>query len=74
MGLRWGWSAASAIKLRQECHASETDLRVTLVSAGDDMVVRPRLYEARPHQMRVPLDGVLGPIGVRRVEARCARR
>jgi NADH dehydrogenase len=33
------------------------------------MVIRPRLYESDPQQMRVPLDRVLGPIGVRRVAA-----
>lgn len=40
---------------------------MTLVSAGDDLVIRPRLYEADPGSMRVALDRVLGPIGVRRV-------
>ncbi|MEV6237438.1 FAD-dependent oxidoreductase [Lentzea sp. NPDC051838] len=63
------WSAASAVKLREELGASEEDLRVTLISAGDDMVIRPRLYEADPDRMRVPLDRVLGPIGVRRIAA-----
>ncbi|MGI5499682.1 NAD(P)/FAD-dependent oxidoreductase [Lentzea sp. CA-135723] len=61
------WSAASAAKLRGERGLSEEDLRVTLISAGDDMVIRPRLYEASPDRMRVPLDRVLGPIGVRRL-------
>ncbi|QYN23244.1 NAD(P)/FAD-dependent oxidoreductase [Amycolatopsis sp. DSM 110486] len=61
------WSAASAVKLRQERGLSEKDLQVTVVNAGDDMVIRPRLYEADPDRMRVPLDRVLGPIGVRRV-------
>ena len=28
-------------------------VRVTLVDAGDDMVIRPRLYEADPQRMRV---------------------
>ncbi|MBT3098704.1 hypothetical protein KMB28_20045, partial [Streptomyces sp. CBG30] len=35
----------------------------------DDMVIRPRLYEADPHTMRVPLDRILGPAGVRRTTA-----
>ncbi|TDQ00815.1 NAD(P)/FAD-dependent oxidoreductase [Labedaea rhizosphaerae] len=61
------WSAASAAKLRAQHGLSETDLRITLISAGDDLVMRPRLYEADPDRMRVPLDRVLGPIGVRRV-------
>lgn len=44
-------------------------MRVTVVDAGDDMVIRPRLYEADPQQMRVPLNRVLGPNGVRRFAA-----
>lgn len=63
------WSAASAVKLREECGIPQSDLDITLVTAGDDMVIRPRLYESAPHRMRVPLDGVLGPIGVSRVAA-----
>lgn len=63
------WSAASAAKLRHERGLSEKDLRITLVDPGDDMVVRPRLYEADPTRMRVPYDRVLGPIGVDRVAA-----
>ncbi|MFC4913826.1 NAD(P)/FAD-dependent oxidoreductase [Actinomadura gamaensis] len=53
------WSAAGAARLLGGD-------RVTLVSASDDMVIRPRLYEARPGDKRVPLDRVLRPIGVRR--------
>ncbi|MGP4017511.1 NAD(P)/FAD-dependent oxidoreductase [Saccharopolyspora sp. 5N708] len=61
------WSAASAAKLRQERGLSENDLQITVISAGDDLVIRPRLYEADPDRMRVSLDRVLGPIGVRRI-------
>nr|WP_260611362.1 FAD-dependent oxidoreductase [Streptomyces sp. WAC04770] len=42
---------------------------VRLVTPEDDMVMRPRLYEADPHTMRVPLDRILGPAGVRRTAA-----
>ncbi|MEU3973582.1 NAD(P)/FAD-dependent oxidoreductase [Streptomyces bacillaris] len=42
---------------------------VRLVTPEDDMVIRPRLYEADPHTMRVPLDRILGPAGVRRTAA-----
>jgi NADH:ubiquinone reductase (H+-translocating) len=45
------------------------DRSVTLVAPGDDLVIRPRLYQADPGKMRVPLDGILGPIGVRREAA-----
>lgn len=44
-------------------------LSITLVTPGDDMVIRPRLYESDPHLKRVSLDRLLGPIGVRRVAA-----
>ncbi|WP_377266943.1 NAD(P)/FAD-dependent oxidoreductase [Peterkaempfera sp. SMS 1(5)a] len=60
------WSAAGAVRASRD--AGE-EVRVTLVSGGDDLVVRPRLYEEDPESMRVPLDRVLGPIGVRRVAA-----
>ncbi|MDQ0925613.1 NADH dehydrogenase [Pseudarthrobacter sp. W1I19] len=63
------WSAASAAKLRRECGVSDSDLDITVVSAGDDLVIRPRLYESDPHKMRIPLDSVLGPIGVQRLAA-----
>ncbi|GAA5147216.1 NAD(P)/FAD-dependent oxidoreductase [Pseudonocardia eucalypti] len=63
------WSAAAAVRLRESAGVSERDLSVTLVSAGDDMVIRPRLYQAEPEKMRVSLDRVLGPLGVRRVAA-----
>src|SRR3979409_2575713 len=63
------WSAASAVRAARESGAHASELRVTLVSDGDDMVIRPRLYERDPAQMRVSLDRVLGPIGVDRVGA-----
>jgi NADH dehydrogenase len=63
------WSAAGAVRAAREAGAGEEHLRVTLVSGGDDLVVRPRMYEDDPETMRVPLDRVLGPIGVRRVTA-----
>jgi NADH dehydrogenase len=63
------WSAASAVRAARVGGVSASELRVTLVSDGDDMVIRPRLYERDPAQMRVSLDRVLGPIGVERVGA-----
>ncbi len=32
------------------------DLAISLVAPGNDLVIRPRLYEADPGAMRVPLD------------------
>ncbi|MFI1034152.1 NAD(P)/FAD-dependent oxidoreductase [Streptomyces sp. NPDC020951] len=63
------WSAAGAVRAAREAGAPGDELRVTLVSGGDDLVIRPRLYEDAPDGMRVALDRVLGPIGVRRVTA-----
>lgn len=59
-------SAAAAVRAGSLAGAG---LSVSLVSPGDDLVIRPRLYEPDPARMRVPLDRVLEPIGVRRVAA-----
>ncbi len=62
------WSAASAVRLARE-HGDRTGVSVTVIAPGDDLVIRPRLYQADPDRMRVPLDRVLGPVGVRRIPA-----
>lgn len=61
------WCAAGVVRNRRAAGVSGSELRVTLVDGGDDIVIRPRLYEANPDRMRVALDRVLGPIGVRRL-------
>jgi NADH dehydrogenase len=63
------WSAASAVRAARDNGVSPADIRVTLVSNSDDMVIRPRLYERDPAQMCVSLDRVLTPIGVERIRA-----
>ncbi|MCX4766786.1 FAD-dependent oxidoreductase [Streptomyces sp. NBC_01275] len=63
------WSAAGAVRAAREAGGPGDEIRVTLVSGGDDLVIRPRLYEDAPEGMRVALDRILGPIGVRRVTA-----
>ncbi|WP_280456781.1 NAD(P)/FAD-dependent oxidoreductase [Nocardia carnea] len=60
------WSAAGAVRLARE---TGRELTVTLISPGDDLVIRPRLYQSEPERMRVSLDRILGPVGVRRVAA-----
>lgn len=67
------WSAAGAVRTARENGIPESELQVTLISSGDDLVVRPRLYEADPEKMRIPLDRLLGPIGVRRIAATVTR-
>jgi NADH dehydrogenase len=61
------WAAAGAARLRLESGASSADLPITLVSPGDGLVVRPRLYQADPGSMSVPLDSLLTPIDVARI-------
>ncbi|MFC9556429.1 NAD(P)/FAD-dependent oxidoreductase [Rhodococcus sp. NPDC056960] len=63
------WAAASAARLRRDAGVPREDLTITLVDAGDDHVIRPRLYERDPESKRCSLDGLLGPIGVERVAA-----
>ncbi len=63
------WAAAGVQRLVHASGREGSDLRVTVVDASDDMVIRPRLYEDDPQRHRVALDRVLGPIGVRRVAA-----
>lgn len=62
------WSAAGAVRLART--AGRDRLRVRLISASDDMVIRPRLYERNPDKMRIDLDRLLKPIGVERLNAR----
>lgn len=58
------WSAAGAVRLAR---AAGRYLPVTLIDPGDDLVIRPRLYQAEPDRMRISLDRILGPVGVRRI-------
>ncbi|MGW1543055.1 NAD(P)/FAD-dependent oxidoreductase [Streptomyces sp. NPDC002309] len=63
------WSAAAAVRAARAHGVPQSELQVTVVSSGDDLVIRPRLYESDPGEKRVALDRVLGPIGVRRIAA-----
>lgn len=60
------WTAAAAALRRAEL---DTELSIALIAPGQDMVVRPRLYEPRPSEMRVPIDRFLEPIGVAHLRA-----
>jgi NADH dehydrogenase len=60
------WSAAAAARLRQQ---NGSDFSITLVAPGDDLIIRPRLYEPDPLRMRVPLARILEPVGVTHVPA-----
>jgi len=62
------WSAAGAARAFDAW--GERDAEVVLVNPDPFHVIRVRCYEADLAPVRIPLDEVLGPIGVRRVEAR----
>ena len=63
------WTAAGATRVLRAAGRIAADIRVRVISNTDDLVIRPRLYERNPDKMRVPLDGILGPIGVDRLNA-----
>ncbi|MEU8784552.1 FAD-dependent oxidoreductase [Streptomyces sp. NPDC048637] len=60
------WSASAATRLLR---AQGSGHSVALLTPHPDLVLRPRLYQADPARMRVPLDRMLGPVGVRRIAA-----
>ena len=61
------WSAVGAARRLDELGQS-ADVEVTLVNRDAFHSIRVRNYEADLTSVRVPLDDVLGPIGVGRVE------
>lgn len=61
------WAAMGAARALHEL-GSEGAVCVKLVSKDPFLTMRPRLYEANPERLRIPLDEVLAPIGVERVE------
>jgi NADH:quinone reductase (non-electrogenic) len=58
------WAAAAAARLRRDT-PSLASLEILLISRDDQLVIRPRLYEADPSRMAVPLIPRLEAIGVR---------
>ncbi|MFH8570759.1 NAD(P)/FAD-dependent oxidoreductase [Streptomyces sp. NPDC017993] len=63
------WSAAAATRLLRAQGGTAAGHRVALLTPLPDLTLRPRLYEADPARLRVPLDRVLGPVGVRLIAA-----
>ncbi len=66
------WSAVGAVRKREELGLGPNDVEVTLVNRDAFHSIRVRNYESDLSQVRVPLDDVLAPIGVPRVEAEVA--
>jgi NADH dehydrogenase len=62
------WAAMGA-SAQLHSHADQRAVGITLVSPGDALVVRPRLYESDLSGVRVPLEGVLSPVGIQHRQA-----
>ena len=63
------WAAIGAARKLDELGIGPDRVEVTLVDRSAWHSIRVRNYEADLDATRVPLDEVLGPIGVKRVEA-----
>jgi NADH:quinone reductase (non-electrogenic) len=57
------WAAMGAARKLAERSAGD-EVRVTLISPDDALVIRPRLYESDLNGVRVPLSEVLSPVAV----------
>jgi NADH dehydrogenase len=64
------WGAASAARARALFAIPEDELDIVLVAPDPFHTIRVRYYEADLAPVRVPLDEVLGPINVGRIEGR----
>ncbi len=62
------WAAVGAARRLDELRASAGDVEIVVVNRDSWHSIRVRNYEADLGDVRVPLDDVLGPIGVRRIE------
>ncbi|HEX4044789.1 MAG TPA: FAD-dependent oxidoreductase [Gammaproteobacteria bacterium] len=58
------WSALSAVRLRR-IHNKESEIEITLLNKDDYHGMRPRYYEEDLSEVRVPLEKILTPIGVK---------
>ena len=57
------WAAMGAARSLRR-HGAEGRVGITLLSPDDALVIRPRLYESDLSGVRVPLSGVLSPVGI----------
>jgi NADH dehydrogenase len=64
------WSAAGAARARALFAIPEAELEIVLIAPDPYHTIRVRCYEADLAPIRVPLDEVLAPINVRRIEGR----
>ena len=66
------WSAVGAVRKLDELGVGPDAVQVTLVNCDAFHCIRVRNYETDLDSVRVPLDSVLGPICVSRVEGEVA--
>ncbi|MBY0329816.1 MAG: FAD-dependent oxidoreductase [Acetobacteraceae bacterium] len=62
------WAAAGAARALDAADVPPEQVEIALVNPDPFHAIRVRCYEAALDPARVPLDAVLGPIGVRRIE------
>jgi NADH:quinone reductase (non-electrogenic) len=67
------WAAAAAARARDLFAIPADALEIVLIAPDPFHVIRVRCYEADLEPVRVPLDDVLAPIGVRRIEGAVSR-
>jgi NADH dehydrogenase len=64
------YAALSAARMRDIAGVGPDDFEIALIAPAPTLVVRPRLYEARPETLTAPLGDVLDAIEVRYVQGR----
>jgi len=57
------WSTMSAVRQARSLH-KDTSLKITMVSLDEYLSIRPRFYENKFEEMRVPLRKYLDPLGI----------
>jgi NADH dehydrogenase len=62
------WSAIGAARKLDELELSSNDVEITLVNRDAFHNIRVRNYESDLTHVRLPLDEILGPVDIRRVE------
>jgi len=66
------WSAVGAARKLDELGLGPDDVAITLVNRDAYHCIRVRNYEADLSQVRIPLDEVLEPAGIQRIEGTVA--
>jgi NADH dehydrogenase len=66
------WSAVGAARKLDELRYGPETAEITVVNRDSYHGIRVRNYETDLTEVRVPLDDVLGPVGIRRVEGEVA--